>query len=283
MPSNAKGLASSQAAKTHPIGEADAETVAYFRELFKGVAPEFAADLTRTIALKTASALAQNLPATLTRKAQAGGSTNPFADAMVALAQTRPNRMVTVRDHGQMHPSEWASAMGTLEARGLFRRVDVPDRGNLNFVLADGDDERQAHVRPVTAVATPTGVSYEGFARLAGRMFMFAAEARASLHGAPVVTVTALRTLAKSAQTDITESSPMEPGEKWIVMKRTRQYVGGDGYMGPSCYEAGVEPGKVYNSREEAVEAAEKLSDVNPSGFQVFPYKPAQPINGARP
>jgi hypothetical protein len=68
MPSNAKGLASSQAAKSHPIGEADAETVAYFRELFKGVAPEFAADLTRTIALKTASALAQNLPATLSRR-----------------------------------------------------------------------------------------------------------------------------------------------------------------------------------------------------------------------
>jgi hypothetical protein len=65
----------------------------------------------------------------------------PFADAMVALAQTRPNRMVTVRDHGQMHPSEWASAMGTLEARGLFRRVDVPDHGNLNFVLTDGSDE----------------------------------------------------------------------------------------------------------------------------------------------
>jgi hypothetical protein len=139
MPSNAKGLASSQAAKSHPIGEADAETVAYFRELFKGVAPEFAADLTRTIALKTASALAQNLPATLSRKAQAGGAN-------------------------------------------------------------DTSGERQAHVRPVTAVATPTGVSYEGFARLAGRMFMFAAEARASLHGAPVVTVTALRPLGKSAQ-----------------------------------------------------------------------------------
>lgn len=44
------------------------------------------------------------------------------------------------------------------------------------------------------------------------------------------------------------------------------------GYRGPACEHAGVEPGKLYDSEEEAKIDAKKLSNVNPVGFTVSPY-----------
>ena len=41
-------------------------------------------------------------------------------------------------------------------------------------------------------------------------------------------------------------------------------------YCGPACEATGVEPGKIYNSREEAEQDAARLTAHNPVGFSVF-------------
>jgi hypothetical protein len=42
-------------------------------------------------------------------------------------------------------------------------------------------------------------------------------------------------------------------------------------YIGPACKNAGITPGKEYDTREEAQADADKLSKVNPVGFVVHP------------
>jgi len=62
----------------------------------------------------------------------------------------------------------------------------------------------------------------------------------------------------------------------FIIMKSSRSYEGVapiNAYSGPSCACAGVEPGKVYNSRESAQVDADKLSRCNPVGFVVVSCK----------
>jgi len=53
----------------------------------------------------------------------------------------------------------------------------------------------------------------------------------------------------------------------WFIVKNTRYTT--HPYMGPTCEAAGVEPGKIYASREEAERDAVKLSEANPVGFYV--------------
>jgi len=45
----------------------------------------------------------------------------------------------------------------------------------------------------------------------------------------------------------------------------------GTPYQGPTCDRAGVKPGRVYETEAEAQIDADKLSEVNPVGFEVSP------------
>ena len=62
---------------------------------------------------------------------------------------------------------------------------------------------------------------------------------------------------------------------KYIIMKSTRAYdnpTSRNAYCNPqTCKEAGVEPGKLYDSETEAQADAHRLSRVNPVGFVVLP------------
>ena len=57
----------------------------------------------------------------------------------------------------------------------------------------------------------------------------------------------------------------------YIIHKSTR-YPGWP-YQGPACEAVGIEPGKVYSSRQEAERDAERLTAHNPVGFLVVKYK----------
>ncbi|NDG30061.1 hypothetical protein EB118_08270 [bacterium] len=62
----------------------------------------------------------------------------------------------------------------------------------------------------------------------------------------------------------------------FIIMKSSRAYEGAapiNAYSGPACACAGVEPGKVYDSRESAEVDANKLSECNPVKFVVVSCK----------
>ena len=56
-------------------------------------------------------------------------------------------------------------------------------------------------------------------------------------------------------------------------MKNSRSYLGGVGYAGPTCAQAGVTPGKIYDTEQEAQIDADLLSFFNPIGFYVTEYK----------
>lgn len=58
----------------------------------------------------------------------------------------------------------------------------------------------------------------------------------------------------------------------YVVVKSSRDYAGGEGYAGPACEKAGVEPGKIYHFILDADAAAKKLTAVNPVGFKVVRY-----------
>ena len=61
----------------------------------------------------------------------------------------------------------------------------------------------------------------------------------------------------------------------YVIMKKSRLYLGGVGYAGPTCQKANVQPGRVYTDEEfstACIDAA-KLSDQNPVGFEVVEYK----------
>ena len=60
----------------------------------------------------------------------------------------------------------------------------------------------------------------------------------------------------------------------YVIMKASRSYLGGKGYMGPSCDRAGVEKEKVYQFFCDATDAARKLREVNPVGWVVYDYAP---------
>lgn len=70
---------------------------------------------------------------------------------------------------------------------------------------------------------------------------------------------------------EISESLP----QKYLIMKSTRArddftVTPRNAYAQPqTCGKAGIPPGKVYETREEAETDAEKLSIVNPVGFVV--------------
>ena len=58
----------------------------------------------------------------------------------------------------------------------------------------------------------------------------------------------------------------------FIIMKSSRAFDNPTApwaYRGPTCSDAGVEPGKVYEDRESAQIDADKLSEYNPVGFTV--------------
>jgi hypothetical protein len=63
----------------------------------------------------------------------------------------------------------------------------------------------------------------------------------------------------------------------FIIMKSSRAYEGAtpnNAYGQPeTCACAGVEPGKLYNSRESAQVDADKLTKCNPVGFVVVSCK----------
>ena len=62
---------------------------------------------------------------------------------------------------------------------------------------------------------------------------------------------------------------------KYIIMKSSRAYdnpTSRNAYGNTqTCSEAGVEPGKLYDTEAEAQMDADKLSSVNPVGFVVLP------------
>jgi hypothetical protein len=63
---------------------------------------------------------------------------------------------------------------------------------------------------------------------------------------------------------------------KYIIMKSSRAFEGATApwaYRGPTCTDAGVELGKIYNSKEEAQIDADKLTKHNPVGFVVLEMK----------
>ncbi len=50
---------------------------------------------------------------------------------------------------------------------------------------------------------------------------------------------------------------------RWVVVKKSRQYIGGNG-----------SDGKTYRTDLEALEVAVELSQRNPVGYEVVPFKP---------
>lgn len=56
---------------------------------------------------------------------------------------------------------------------------------------------------------------------------------------------------------------------KYFIHKSSR--MAKSPYTGPACKNAGITPGKEYDTREEAQADADKLSEVNPAGFVVDP------------
>jgi len=61
---------------------------------------------------------------------------------------------------------------------------------------------------------------------------------------------------------------------QWIIYKKTRSYVSGCGYYGPSCQGIGVPRGKIYDSYLEAINDASLLQAYNPVGWDVLEYVP---------
>jgi hypothetical protein len=60
---------------------------------------------------------------------------------------------------------------------------------------------------------------------------------------------------------------------KYIIMKDTRAIerpTASWAYSGPACTRAEVEPGKVYDSEDEAKRDADALTECNPVGFVVL-------------
>lgn len=62
----------------------------------------------------------------------------------------------------------------------------------------------------------------------------------------------------------------------FVIFKKSRLYLGGVGYTGVTCTNAGVEQGKRYLDKDEAERDAKKLSECNPVGFEVLDWKPAE-------
>lgn len=64
---------------------------------------------------------------------------------------------------------------------------------------------------------------------------------------------------------------------KYIIMKSSRAFDGATApwaYRGPTCGQAGVELGKIYDDKNEAETDAAKLTNCNPVGFVVLKLKP---------
>jgi hypothetical protein len=66
---------------------------------------------------------------------------------------------------------------------------------------------------------------------------------------------------------------------QFIIVKSTRyvdeaRLTPANAYCGPACKKAGVDPGKVYATFEAAAADAQKLTKVNPVGFDVYSLPP---------
>lgn len=57
--------------------------------------------------------------------------------------------------------------------------------------------------------------------------------------------------------------------ETYHIMKANRMYSG-SGYSGPTCEDAGVPPGKTYETKADAVRDANRMAELNPVGFYVI-------------
>ena len=66
-----------------------------------------------------------------------------------------------------------------------------------------------------------------------------------------------------------------QKGLRFIIVKSTRyvdeaQLTAANAYRGPTCRKAGVEPGVVYSTFEAATADAQKLTQANSVGFDVY-------------
>ena len=59
---------------------------------------------------------------------------------------------------------------------------------------------------------------------------------------------------------------------QYVIVKASREYLGGCGYTGPSCGKADVTPGHIYTSKEDADNCCKRLNRVNRVGFDVVEY-----------
>ncbi len=60
----------------------------------------------------------------------------------------------------------------------------------------------------------------------------------------------------------------------WVINKTSQEYEGGPGYSGHTCGWTGLEPGKIYENKEDAQTDANTLADRNRGAkFKVIPYK----------
>lgn len=63
--------------------------------------------------------------------------------------------------------------------------------------------------------------------------------------------------------------------KQYVIVKSTTRYISGRGYEGLACEAAEVPQGKIYDSIDEAVAAAAKLSLASTVRFSVEEYVPA--------
>ena len=60
--------------------------------------------------------------------------------------------------------------------------------------------------------------------------------------------------------------------KRYVIIMTRLGYVGGQGYEGAACERAGIEGGKIYESRKEAKKNAEYLTQHNCDDFSVEVY-----------
>lgn len=62
--------------------------------------------------------------------------------------------------------------------------------------------------------------------------------------------------------------------QQWVIVKASRSYEGGPGYTGPSWERAGLGAPRGFVKYEDAVEACERLLEVNAVGWRIEQWFP---------
>lgn len=79
-------------------------------------------------------------------------------------------------------------------------------------------------------------------------------------------------------------SGESAPPREWVIVKATRGYNGGMGYLGPSWGRAGLPiPTSPFVVKEDAERAAAALLTVNLCGWKVVPYRPPFSDSSGKP